>query len=103
MRSVDFFDEFKRYQVMKRFAVLSLLCLAAAVVAMQGQVSQPPFKWFTAGAGLVLPRELTFENASGRLGILTADVLWPTKGILFLEALGPNGRAGATCLRPPLR
>ena len=55
---------------MKRVAVLSLLCLAAAVIAMPGQVSPLSFKWFAAGAGLVLPRELIFENASGRLGIL---------------------------------
>ena len=73
---------------MKKVAVLSFLCLATAVVATQGQVSQPPFKWFTAGAGLVLPRELTFENASGRLGILNADGPVATKGHPFFEALG---------------
>ena len=86
--------------MMKQGAVLSVLCLAAAVVATQGQISQPSFKWFTAGAGLVLPRELTFENASGRLGILNADGPVATNGHPFFEALGPNGRACVTCHQP---
>jgi hypothetical protein len=86
--------------MMKQGAVLSVLCLAAAVVATQGQLSQPSFKWFTAGAGLVLPRELTFENASGRLGILNADGPVATNGHPFFEALGPNGRACVTCHQP---
>jgi hypothetical protein len=85
---------------MKKSAVLSLLCLAAAAVGMHGQVSQLSFKWFEAGASLVLPRDLTFENATGRLGILNADGPVATKGHPFFEPLGSNGRACVTCHQP---
>jgi hypothetical protein len=85
---------------MEKAALLSVLCLTAAVIATQGQVSPPSFRWFAAGAGLVLPRDLAFENATGQLGILNADGPVATKGHPFFEALGPNGRACVTCHQP---
>jgi len=44
-----------------------------------------------------LPKELTFANAGGRLGILNADGPINTKGHPFFEPLGINGRACVTC------
>src|SRR4030095_7103782 len=57
-------------------------------------------EWFAAGSGVVLSRELTFENSSGLLGILNADGPLETKGHPFFEALGSNGRACVTCHQP---
>jgi hypothetical protein len=68
--------------------------------ATQAQIPQPRTEWFAAGSGLVLPREITFENSSGRLGLLNADGPVATKGNPFFEALGPNGRACVTCHQP---
>ncbi|HTG74498.1 MAG TPA: hypothetical protein VMB70_12050 [Terriglobia bacterium] len=84
-----------------RLIVSSLLCLAGlGGLATSAQVSQPQLKWFHPGAGLVLSSELTFDNASGRLGILNADGPVNTKGHPFFEPLGVNGRACVTCHQP---
>jgi hypothetical protein len=80
--------------------VLAFVALVIAAAAMQGQIPQSRTEWFAAGSGLVLPRELTFENPSGRLGLLNADGPIATKGNPFFEALGPNGRACVTCHQP---
>lgn len=84
---------------MRKGIVFVFLCLAVVVVATGGQ-APPSFKWIEAGSGVVLPRELSFENATGQLGILNADGPVPTKGHSFFEALGPNGRACVTCHQP---
>ena len=86
-----------------KIRAIPVLAFVAAVIAaaeMHGQAPQPRTEWFAAGSGLVLPRELTFENSSGRLGLLNADGPIATKGNAFFEALGPNGRACVTCHQP---
>jgi len=87
---------------MKRGGVLALwvIALTVAVAAMPRQLSPPPFKWLPAGADLVLTREMTFENTSGRLGILNADGPVNTKGHVFFQPLGTNSRACVTCHQP---
>jgi hypothetical protein len=84
---------------MQRGIVFVFLCLAAVAVSTGGQ-APPSFKWIETGMGVVLPRELSFDNATGQLGILNADGPVATKGHPFFEALGPNGRACVTCHQP---
>lgn len=84
----------------RRTLVLSFVSAVIVAAATRGQVSQPRSEWFAAGSGSVLSRELTFENSSGRLGILNADGPVATKDHPFFEALGPNGRACVTCHQP---
>jgi cytochrome c peroxidase len=84
-----------------RRVILSVLAaVTAAGMALHAQVSQPQFRWLEAGADMVLPREMTFVNAAGRLGILNAEGAVTTKGHPFFEPLGPNGRACVTCHQP---
>ena len=79
----------------------SFICLAGlGGLVTWAQVSQPQLQWFQAGAGVELPKELTFANAGGRLGILNADGPVNTKGHPFFEPLGINGRACVTCHQP---
>jgi len=87
----------------KKFAVgvCFLACLArAGVVVIPAQVSQSQFRWFQAGSGLPLPREMIFDNPRGRLGVLNADGPVTTKGHPFFEPIGANGRACVTCHQP---
>ena len=84
----------------RRTLVLSFLSAVVAAAATQGQIPRPRTEWFAAGSGVVLSRELAFENSSGRLGVLNADGPIATKGHPFFEALGPNGRACVTCHQP---
>jgi hypothetical protein len=83
-----------------RTLALSFAAAVIAVAVMQGQTVRPQTDWFVAGSGSLLPRELTFENGSGRLGVLNADGPVATKGHAFFDALGPNGRACVTCHQP---
>ena len=60
--------------------ILSFTCLTGlGGLVTRAQVSQPQ-QWFEAGSGVELPKELTFANANGRLGILNADGPVNTKG-----------------------
>src|SRR5512134_3191157 len=64
-----------------RRVILSVLAaVTAAGMALHAQVSRPQFRWLEAGADIVLPREMTFDNAAGRLGILNAEGPVTTKG-----------------------
>jgi len=74
--------------------------LVVAVTATPGQVSRPVMQWIDSGAELVLSREMSFENSSGRLGILNAEGPVETKGHAFFQPLGPNRRACVTCHQP---
>jgi cytochrome c peroxidase len=47
-----------------------------------------------------LPREIVFENALGRLGVLNVAGPIDTAGHPFFEAIGSNGRACVTCHQP---
>jgi hypothetical protein len=48
----------------------------------------------------VLPKEIKYEDPSGRLGVLNAAGPLETKGHPFFEAIGKNGRACVTCHQP---
>ena len=93
-------NRFAIVALMKKGIVSLFLCLAVAAVVLYGQAPAVPFKWIEAGSSLVLPREVSFEIASGRLGVLNGDGPIATKGHAFFEALGPNGRACVTCHQP---
>jgi hypothetical protein len=77
-----------------------LALISAAVLGVRAQVAQPGLQWIEAGSSLVLPREITFENPGGRLGVLNAGGPITTKGHPFFEAIGGNGRACVTCHQP---
>jgi len=82
---------------MRKTVLLS--CIAAAgVVAICAQVSQA--HWIAPGSAAVLPKEMIFDDPSGRLGILNAEGPIETKGNPFFEPLGSNGRACVTCHQP---
>jgi hypothetical protein len=84
----------------RRFILSMLAAVTAAGMVLRAQVSQPQFRWLEAGADIVLPREMTFDNAAGRLGILNAEGPVATRGHPFFEPLGTNGRACVTCHQP---
>jgi hypothetical protein len=84
---------------MSKAAIISTI-VAAGVLAIQGQVSPASFTWFTPGSQLVLPKEMTFDNPLGRLGVLNADGPIATQGHPFFEPIGTNGRACVTCHQP---
>ena len=69
--------------------------LAAASLA---SASKP--RWIEPGKGGMIPAELQFEDALGRLGIVNALGPVDTKGHPFFEPLGANGRACVTCHQP---
>ena len=85
--------------LMKKIVSL-VICLAVVGAALHGQAPQTSFRWIDAGSSLVLPRQLSFENASGQLGVLNGDGPVATKGHPFFESLGSNGRACVTCHQP---
>lgn len=84
----------------RRFILSMLAAVTAAGMVLRAQVSPPQFRWLEAGADIVLPREMTFDNAAGRLGILNAEGPVATRGHPFFEPLGTNGRACVTCHQP---
>ena len=76
---------------------------ACATLAAQTQVdgvAPPPLGWIVAGSGVTLPKEMTFEDPLGRLGVLNGEGPVQTKGHPFFEPLGVNGRACVTCHQP---
>lgn len=79
-------------------AITGLLGLLYLGALAQDLGTSPP--WFQAGSGSVLPREMTFGNPLGRLGILNADGPIATEGHPFFEPLGSNARACVTCHQP---
>jgi cytochrome c peroxidase len=79
---------------------LAIFAAVTAGIVLQAQDSRPQFRWLEAGADVLLPRELTFDNSAGRLGVLNADGTVATKGHPFFEPLGSNGRACVTCHQP---
>ena len=93
-------DGFAIVALLKKTTLSFLVCLAIAAGTLHGQAGQTLFTWIDAGSNLVLPRELSFENGSGRLGFLNGDGPVSAKGHAFFEALGSNGRACVTCHQP---
>lgn len=83
-----------------RKLVLLLWLTGAGVVAIRAQTPSVPFTWLAPGSGTVLPKEMTFDDPLGRLGVLNAEGPIDTKGNPFFEPLGLNGRACVTCHQP---
>ena len=84
---------------------LFALAMAGFVAALgseaQSQLSSRPHTaWVSAGSGQTLPRELVFENALGRLGVLNTSGPVETAGHPFFEPIGSNARACVTCHQP---
>lgn len=83
---------------MRNLVLVYFVAAATCVLAVRAQVSQP--QWIAPGSGAVLPKEMTFDDPLGRLGVLNADGPIATKGNPFFEPLGSNGRACVTCHQP---
>jgi MFS family permease len=79
---------------MARVGVLLTLLLTPTAFPQ----AQP--RWIEPGQGGVLPAEIQFDDALGRLGIVNASGPVDTKGQPFFEPLGANGRACVTCHQP---
>jgi hypothetical protein len=82
---------------MRKIVLLS--CIATAgVLGIRAQVSRT--QWIAPGSAAVLPKEMTFDDPLGRLGVLNAEGPVETRGNPFFEPLGSNGRACVTCHQP---
>jgi predicted MFS family arabinose efflux permease len=57
-------------------------------------------RWIEPGKGGIIPAEVEFEDALGRLGIVNTSGAVDTNGHPFFEPLGANGRACVTCHQP---
>ena len=87
--------------------LLFLLALTAAgslvALTLEAQTEpalRPHTSWFAAGSRQTLPREIVFENALGRLGVLNVSGPIDTSGHPFFEPIGSNQRACVTCHQP---
>jgi hypothetical protein len=56
--------------------------------------------WWSAGQGGILPVLQSFNDSTGKIGVLNAAGRINTKGHPFFEPLGTNGRACVTCHQP---
>ena len=84
-----------------------LLALATAgflaVLRLEAQTDpalRPQTSWIAAGSRQTLPREMVFENALGRLGVLNVSGPIDTTGHPFFQPIGSNQRACVTCHQP---
>ena len=62
--------------------------------------SGPTGNWWKAGEGGTFPASASFDDSTGKIGILNASGAIDAKGHPFFEALGSNGRACITCHQP---
>jgi hypothetical protein len=84
-------------------ALVAGLGLMAAAALLEAQVDapiRPHSSWVDVGSGAPLNRDMVFENALGRLGVLHTTGPVDTKGHPFFEAIGSNTRACVTCHQP---
>ena len=83
------------------FALASAgLALVSRLDAQSDSSSRPHTAWIVEGSRQTLPRELVFENALGRLGVLNVSGPIDTTGHPFFEPIGSNARACVTCHQP---
>ena len=85
--------------------VLFALATAGLLVALRLDAQSPPVlrphtAWVSARSPEQLPREMVFENALGRLGVLNVSGPIETAGHPFFEPIGSNDRACVTCHQP---
>ena len=82
-------------------AFSSALCFAWLHEGAAGFQSAPANPhWIEAGTGGVLPAEMQFSNAHGKLGVLNTAGPIEMKGHPFFEPLGLNPRGCVTCHQP---
>lgn len=89
--------------------ILFLLSLAAISITALAQLSSGTIsgtvraessRWIEASSRGVLPAEMYFSNAHGRLGVLLIGGSVEMKGHPFFEPQGSNSRACVTCHQP---
>ncbi len=80
-------------------AVAGALVAISLVLPLRAQTA-PQYGWIEPGQGGMLPSEIQFDDAQGRLGIVNASGPVDTTGNPFFEPLGANGRACVTCHQP---
>ena len=56
--------------------------------------------WIEPGADLVLPKEMSYSDSTGRLGVINAEGRIATKSHPFFEPIGSNARACVSCHQP---
>lgn len=57
-------------------------------------------RWWDPGQGGEWPARAEYDNADGRVGVLSSAGAIETKGHPFFEPIGTNGRACVTCHQP---
>jgi len=77
-------------------AVLGVAALAVFAVAQSNYASL----WWSPGQDGVLPAMASYDDPTGKLGLLNTSGAIDTKGHPFFEPLGTNGRACVTCHQP---
>ncbi len=80
-------------------ATVGVALLSVWLRAGSARLQSSP-KWIEAGAGGVLPAEMNFDNAYGKLGVLNTAGPIEMKGHPFFEPLGINPRGCVTCHQP---
>jgi hypothetical protein len=95
----------KRVPTINRLALIAFVGLGVLAVFVNSgtasyQGTPQALRWIEAGAGGVLPAEIYFENAHGKLGILNTSGPVEMKGHPFFEPLGMNPRGCVTCHQP---
>ncbi|MFN7928065.1 MAG: hypothetical protein U0Y68_08975 [Blastocatellia bacterium] len=94
---------FQRNAIRCAFLVLvGVWALALWVNSSQASYQGTPhsLRWIEANADGVLPTEMYFDNAHGKLGVLNTAGPIEMKGHPFFESLGINTRACVTCHQP---
>ena len=81
------------------FAFTSLL-LVNAQDKVPGANSPASKHWIGPGADLVLAKEMSYSDSTGRLGLINAQGGIATKGHPFFEPIGSNARACVSCHQP---
>ena len=56
--------------------------------------------WIEPGADLVLAKEMSYSDSTGRLGVINAEGRIATKSHPFFEPIGSNARACVSCHQP---
>ncbi len=98
----------KPAQFQRNFFQLAIIAVVSlglfATIVRRGtanyQGTPQSLQWISAGEGGVLPAEIHFENAHGKVGVLNAAGPIEMKGHPFFEQLGVNPRGCVTCHQP---
>jgi hypothetical protein len=82
---------------------LVLLCFlgAAGVMLIRAQVSPASYAWIAPASGSVLPKEMTFADPLGRLGVLNAEGPVAPRGTHFLSRSDRTAGRASPATNPP--